>query len=223
MIPRVAQPRDAHEQDQRRDNRDEEQDVIEVDQEFSGRDRGLSMRPAERRYVDRLSICPMRLLMTNYLDVISSWCYWAIPGLAGIAARYGDRVDFRWKIALDGQARLSADSRAHGMVLSAQRHAHAFAGHAEAELGRARLPEYLAPNCVAEAARDFGVEDDRVWMALNRADCCDGKKIGRLGNRRGSRAQAPAGVDRANLSNAPNRRRSRPASARARRNFTRCR
>ena len=35
MIPRVAQARNAREQDQRRDDRDEEQDVIEIDQDFA--------------------------------------------------------------------------------------------------------------------------------------------------------------------------------------------
>ena len=38
--------------------------------------------------------------MTNYLDVISSWCYWAIPAWQELQQRYRDSVDFRWKIAL---------------------------------------------------------------------------------------------------------------------------
>ena len=39
--------------------------------------------------------------------------------------------------------------------------------------------EYLAPNCTAEAARDFGIEDDRVWLALIKAELLEGKKTGR--------------------------------------------
>jgi predicted DsbA family dithiol-disulfide isomerase len=42
----------------------------------------------------------MRLTVTNYLDVISSWCHWAIPAWQELQTRYRDRVDFKWKIAL---------------------------------------------------------------------------------------------------------------------------
>jgi predicted DsbA family dithiol-disulfide isomerase len=42
----------------------------------------------------------------------------------------------------------------------------------------ASLPEWLAPNCVAEAARDFGVTDDRVRLAIASASLREGKKIG---------------------------------------------
>jgi predicted DsbA family dithiol-disulfide isomerase len=41
------------------------------------------------------------------------------------------------------------------------------------------LKEYLAPNCVAEAAKDFGVTDDRVRLALMEAGLCAGKKVGK--------------------------------------------
>jgi predicted DsbA family dithiol-disulfide isomerase len=39
------------------------------------------------------------------------------------------------------------------------------------------LPEWLAPNCVAEAAKDFGFTDDRVRLALARATLRDGKNV----------------------------------------------
>jgi predicted DsbA family dithiol-disulfide isomerase len=39
------------------------------------------------------------------------------------------------------------------------------------------LPEWLAPNCVAEAAKDFGFTDDRVRLALARATLREGKNI----------------------------------------------
>src|SRR5204862_5602529 len=42
----------------------------------------------------------------------------------------------------------------------------------------ARLKEYLAPNCVAEAARTFGATDDRVRLALSHAGLREGQKIG---------------------------------------------
>jgi predicted DsbA family dithiol-disulfide isomerase len=39
------------------------------------------------------------------------------------------------------------------------------------------LPEWLAPNCVAEAAKDFGFTDDRVRLALARATLREGKNV----------------------------------------------
>jgi predicted DsbA family dithiol-disulfide isomerase len=39
-------------------------------------------------------------------------------------------------------------------------------------------PEFLAPNCAAEAAKDFGVTDDRVRLALMEAAMREGKKVG---------------------------------------------
>jgi predicted DsbA family dithiol-disulfide isomerase len=39
------------------------------------------------------------------------------------------------------------------------------------------LPEWLAPNCVAEAAKDFGFTGDRVRLALARAALREGKNI----------------------------------------------
>ena len=58
--------------------------------------------------------------------------------------------------------------------------------------------EYLAPNCVAEAARDFGIEDDRVWMALSQAELREGKKIGDWEIAAEVGAQA-AGLDRISI------------------------
>jgi predicted DsbA family dithiol-disulfide isomerase len=40
------------------------------------------------------------------------------------------------------------------------------------------LREYLAPNCVAEAAKDFGVTDDRVRLRLMEAAMREGQKVG---------------------------------------------
>ena len=39
------------------------------------------------------------------------------------------------------------------------------------------LSEWLAPNCVAEAAKDFGFTDDRVRLALARAALREGKQV----------------------------------------------
>jgi predicted DsbA family dithiol-disulfide isomerase len=120
----------------------------------------------------------MRLLITNYLDVISSWCHWAIPAWQELQARYGDRVDFRWKIALMDKTGLPP-TRAHtewyykrsGILMRSP----VMLNTAWVEENRA---EYLEPNCTAEAARDLGVADDRAWFALSHAELREGKIIG---------------------------------------------
>jgi Predicted dithiol-disulfide isomerase involved in polyketide biosynthesis len=42
----------------------------------------------------------MRITVTYYLDVISSWCFLAEPAWAELKKRYHDKVEFQWKIAL---------------------------------------------------------------------------------------------------------------------------
>ncbi len=120
----------------------------------------------------------MRLTIINYLDVISSWCHWAIPAWQELRARYQERVDFRWKIALMDQAALPPTRehlewyyRRSGMLMRSP-------VKLDASWMEAGVSEYLPPNCVAEAARDLGVEDDRGWIALSRAELREGKKIG---------------------------------------------
>ena len=54
------------------------------------------------------------------------------------------------------------------------------------------LPEWLAPNCVAEAAKDFGFTDDRVRLALARRRAARRKESERLGSRRRDRSEALA-------------------------------
>jgi predicted DsbA family dithiol-disulfide isomerase len=119
----------------------------------------------------------MRLTITNYLDVISSWCHWAIPAWSELREKYGDRVDFHWKIALMDKKGLPP-TRAHtewyyrrsGMLMRSPQMLHA--GWVKPDSA-----EYLAPNCVAEAARDFGVVDDRVWIAISTAGLRQGKRF----------------------------------------------
>ena len=42
----------------------------------------------------------MAITVTDYLDVISSWCFWSEPTWAELKKRYDGKVDFQWKIAL---------------------------------------------------------------------------------------------------------------------------
>src|SRR6266446_6834311 len=41
-----------------------------------------------------------RMKTTLYLEVISSWCFWALPAWSELQKRYADRIAFDWKIAL---------------------------------------------------------------------------------------------------------------------------
>jgi predicted DsbA family dithiol-disulfide isomerase len=120
----------------------------------------------------------MRLTVTNYLDVISSWCHWAIPAWQELQERYREHVDFRWKIALMDKSDLPP-THAHmewyyrrSGILMRSPVMLKVGWHDE---GREEYPE---PNCVAEAARVLGVEDDRVWVALSTAELREGKNIG---------------------------------------------
>src|SRR5207247_2647054 len=101
----------------------------------------------------------MRITVTYYLDVISSWCFFAEPAWAELKKRYEGKVDFRWKIALLDKTGLPTSHeeeewfyRRSGTIMRSP-----FMLSSEwFEPGR---PEYLAPNCVAEAARDLGITE----------------------------------------------------------------
>ena len=120
----------------------------------------------------------MKVKITYYLDVISSWCYWADPAWQELKQKYAKSpVEFDWVVALLDKSgipksRAQADwfYRRSGTIMRAP-----FMLKSGWMTG---LKEYLAPNCVAEAAKDFGVTDDRVLLALMEAALCAGKKVG---------------------------------------------
>ena len=121
----------------------------------------------------------MRMKTTLYLEVISSWCFWALPAWSELQKRYAGRVAFDWKIALmdpTGLPTTRAQSewfyRRSGTIMRSPFMLNA--GWFEPG-----LTEYLAPNLVAEAARDFGVSDDRVWTAIAHAALREGQQVGK--------------------------------------------
>lgn len=122
------------------------------------------------------SHAPLRL--TYFLEVISSWCWWAEPAWAELQERYAGRAEFGWKIALMDATGLpvSRDQcdwfyRRSGLLARSPY----MLNSGWFEPGRT---EYLAPNLVAEAAKDLGVRDDRVRLAIARAALRDGRKVG---------------------------------------------
>ena len=119
----------------------------------------------------------MRITVTDYLDVVSSWCFWSEPTWAELKKRYDGRVEFQWKIALMDPSGLPTSReqeqwfyRRSGMMMRSP-------FMLNTDWYDPSLPEWLAPNCVAEAAKDFGFTDDRVRLALSTAALREGKKV----------------------------------------------
>ncbi len=120
----------------------------------------------------------MNVKVTYYLDVVSSWCYWAEPAWAELKRRSATApVEFGWAIALLDQNSM-AKSRAQEdwfyrrsgtLVRSPFILNSGWLTHSK---------EYLPPNCVAEAAKDFAVTDDRVRLALMEAAMREGQHVG---------------------------------------------
>jgi predicted DsbA family dithiol-disulfide isomerase len=116
--------------------------------------------------------------VTYYLDVISSWCHWAEPVWAELQRRYGKETEFGWKIALMDASGLpvSRDQlewfyRRSGIMMRSSYQLNS--GWYDPAVS-----EYLAPNAVAEAARDLGVADDSVRIAIAQAAVLNGKRVG---------------------------------------------
>jgi len=107
-------------------------------------------------------------------------------------------VEFSWRIALLDAAALPVSRqqlewfyRRSGTIMRSPLKLHS--GWYEAG-----LKEYLAPNAVAEAARELGVTDDRVRLAIARAALLEGQKINSADISARIAAQA-TGLDRATL------------------------
>jgi predicted DsbA family dithiol-disulfide isomerase len=119
------------------------------------------------------------LKATYYLEVSSSWCYWAEPAWADLKRRYEGKVEFGWKIAqMPAEAYPISKSqcdwfyRRSGSIMRSPFMLNS--GWFEPE-----IKQYDVPNLLAEAGRDFGVNDDRIRLALAHAGMREGKKIGR--------------------------------------------
>ncbi len=121
----------------------------------------------------------MNVTVIYYLDVTSSWCYWAEPAWAEVKQRYAKApVEFSWKIAaLDesglpkSQAEMEWFYRRSGTIVRSS-------FMLNAGWYDPKLKEYLAPNCVAVAAKLFGVTDDRARLAIAHAALREGQPVG---------------------------------------------
>jgi len=121
---------------------------------------------------------PIRL--TYYLDLVSSWCFYTEPMYADLKRRFSGQVEFGWKPALIPPEALPTSPgqeewfyRRSGTIVHWPR-------MLNPDWYEQERKEYLAPHLVAEAAREFGVHDDRVRLALSRAALIDGLNVGQL-------------------------------------------
>jgi predicted DsbA family dithiol-disulfide isomerase len=119
------------------------------------------------------------LKVTNYLEVTSSWCFWAEPCWAELKQRFAGQAKFGWKIAQmpaeaypQSKAQCDWFYRRSGSIVRSP-------FMLNSDWFEPEIKQYLVPNYVAEAAKDFGVEDDRVRLAIAHAALRDGKKVGR--------------------------------------------
>lgn len=121
----------------------------------------------------------MRITVTYYLDVISSWCFWAEPAWAELKRRYESKLEFQWKIALlDGKALPTSRAQEEWFYRRSGTIMRSPFMLSSAWYDEPVRAEYLAPNCVAEAAKDFRITDDRVRLALAYAGLREGKQFG---------------------------------------------
>ncbi len=93
----------------------------------------------------------MPITVTDYLDVISSWCFWSEPTWAELKRRYEGRVQFHWKIAL-------MDPR--GLPTSREQE------------------QWFYRRSGMMMRSPFMLTDDRVRVAVSRAALREGRKIG---------------------------------------------
>jgi predicted DsbA family dithiol-disulfide isomerase len=116
--------------------------------------------------------------VTYYLEVVSSWCHWAEPAWTELKRRFDGRVEFQWKIAQMpedaypiSKAQCEWFYRRSGSIVRSPYMLNSGWFDADHRL-------MLEPNLVAEAARDFGVNDDRVRLAIAHAAMREGQKVG---------------------------------------------
>jgi predicted DsbA family dithiol-disulfide isomerase len=141
---------------------------------------------------------PRMVKVTYYLEVISSWCYWAEPAWMELKRRYQAKAEFDWKIAqMAAEAypvsRAQCDwfyRRSGSIVRSPFMLNSGWFDPA--------IKQWLAPNYITEAARDLGVADDRVRLAIAHAALREGRKVGRW-EEIGPIAAAAAGLDEGKL------------------------
>jgi predicted DsbA family dithiol-disulfide isomerase len=136
--------------------------------------------------------------VTIYVEVTSSWCFWAEPAWAELKRRYAGQAEFDWKIALMPLSAqpVSAAQRLWFYQRSGTIMRSPFA--LNADWAEPDLKKHVVPNFVAEAARDFPGTGERVRLALGQAALRKGLHVWRW-DVAAQVAADEAGLDRAAL------------------------
>jgi len=115
--------------------------------------------------------------ITMYLEVTSSWCFWAELAWEELKRRYQGRAEFDWKIALMplsahpvSPAQRAWFYRRSGTIMNSP-----FA--LKADWAGTDLKQSIVPNLVAEASRDFPGIGEKVRLALGRAALREGRHV----------------------------------------------
>ena len=134
--------------------------------------------------------------VTYYLEVTSSWCFWAEPMWAELKGRYAGRAEFAWRIAQMSASDYPVSReqcdwfyRRSGLAMRSPFMLNS--GWFEPELIKEGV--IVAPNLVAEAARDFGFNGDEIRLALAHAGEREGQKTLRMENAAALAAAASGG------------------------------
>jgi len=122
-------------------------------------------------HTDGIEVPPMVKLF-YYLDVMSSWCFYAEPHLERLRAKYGTRLSYDWRISLVrdlpvGREQVDWYYKRSGSVSGM---------HLNPDWCQGSYTS-LDANLAAEAARELGFNDDRARLALARAALVQGMPV----------------------------------------------
>lgn len=118
------------------------------------------------------------LKVTYYLDIVSSWCYYSESTWTLLKDRFGDLATFDWQIALIPEGGLPDSREEEEWYYRRSGTMVAWPTMLNGGWWEPEIEEYIAPNAVAEAAKNFGFHGDEVRLALTRAALEDGQKVG---------------------------------------------
>jgi predicted DsbA family dithiol-disulfide isomerase len=110
-----------------------------------------------------------------YLDVMSSWCFYAEPQLERLRKKYGARLTYDWRIALITENMPGGNTREQYEWF--YKRSGSISGiHLNPDWNQGPHTTQDA-NLAAEAARELGFTDDRARLALARAGLVEGLPI----------------------------------------------